>query len=484
MSLRKRLFLFVFTPVVVLCFGISINGAFQTRGQLIEDLDSDLRGSASSATNLLDQLTNQQIASLIGQPAVGSSRFTALVDLSTGEIVSQPATRDGVLLAVPDLPEPADLSRSLDEPFTLSGQEGDVNYRAIVTRLDGGRLFITAAPLDRIDALAKRLLIGSIIFVSLILLAMAGVVYVAIRSGLRPLREFIATTVRIAEGDLTERVETEQDDQAFAKIARATNHMMDEVEVSYEKERVGRQRLHELLTDAAHELRTPLTAIRGTVEMRSMGVLDTEDKLDTGFGGIDEHSRRMLGIVEGLIVIARVESSRPADHSPEATVVDLETVVRSQIEEFAAKHPTRRIDFRSGDADHHVAVEESLLRTAVNQLLDNAVGHTSDSAAIAVELCGDLGHSRLRVGDTGPGVPDEISDKVFDRFVRGDSSRARSTGGSGLGLSIVKSIADSANAEVRLLSNSADGCTFELMFPESPRLQPGNSSARSDIARG
>lgn len=470
MSLRRRLFLFVFIPVAVLYYGVSIFGVYQTRGRLIDDLDSDLSGSSASAASVLGQMTDEQLAQLMGQPDVGSSKFTALVNIATGDTLLSPSIQDGEALALPskqDL-EATELSRNLEIPFDLLSEDGSVGYRAVAFRLDGGRLLVTAEPLNRIDALTRRFLVGTLITGLLILSAMAAVVYIAIRSGLRPLRDFIDTTVRIAEGDLSERVDTEQDDSAFSKIALATNHMLDQVEVSYEKERIGRQRLNELVADAAHELRTPLTAIRGTIEMQSMGMIDTDDKLRMAFGGIDEHSERMVGIVEDLIVIARAENMRLDVESQAAPTVDLAVLAESQIALFIRKHPNRQVSLQASELDHLVAAEEALLRTAIDQLLDNTAVHTPDSTQVRVELSSDSDSIRLTVSDDGPGIPEDLSDRVFDRFVRCDPSRARTTGGAGLGLPMVQSIVESANGQVKLLANSDDGCTFELMLPRVP----------------
>lgn len=479
MSLRRRLFLLVFVPVAILYYGFGIFGVYQTRSQLIDDLDTDLLSSTSSAATVLEQLTTDEISHLIAQPGVESPRLTAVVDVASGEILVQRSLQDGETLPPPadDDLLPSELARNLNTAFTIASTDGTVDYRAVATRLDGGRLLIAAQPLDRINSLTQRFLIGTLLTGLMILAAMAAAVYVGIRSGLRPLRRFIDTTVRVAEGDLTERVDTQQDDPAFAKIAHATNHMLDQVELSYEKERVGRQRLNELVADAAHELRTPLTAIRGTIEMRAMGAIDTDDKLRTAFRGINEHSERMVDIVEDLIVIARAENMRLDVQSQTTSIVDLEAVVRSQVSKVADTHPNRAIDFKPTTRAHEVAADEALLRTAIDQLLENAITHTPEHAPISVQLTSDDEHTHLTIADAGHGVPEDIRDRIFDRFVRGDQSRARTTGGAGLGLSIVQSIIESANGTVALTSNSTAGSTFEVTLPLYHRSTGGQATS-------
>lgn len=471
MSLRRRLFLFVFVPIAVLYYAFGIYGVYQTRSQLIADLDDDLASTSANSADFLDPLSTEEIEALIRQTGTDSPRVTAVTEITTGNVFISPSTRTGELQSPPSEADlsAAQLANRLDTPFTLQSADGTLDYRAIATRIDGGRLVVTAQGLDRIDSLTQQFLIGTLITGLLILAAMAAVVYIGIRSGLRPLKRFIETTTRVADGDLTERVDTHQDDPGFTEIALATNHMLDQVEQSYEQQRLGRKRLNELVADAAHELRTPLTAIRGTVDMRNMGAIDTEDQLRVAFRGLDEHSQRMMGIVEDLIVIARAENMRLGAQTQTTSIVDLQTMTADLVTAFAQANPNRTIDFEATDGEHEVEADEGLLRTAITNILDNAASHTPNAAAINVALTSDDTHTHLAFTDTGPGIPNEISETVFDRFVRADTSRARTTGGAGLGLSIVESIVESAGGSVALASNSPEGCTFEITLPRYRR---------------
>lgn len=468
MSLRRRLFLRVFIPVAALYYALGFFGVSQVRGELIDDIDQDLAINAEAAAALLEPLDTPTIVDLITDTAAegGSVSLTVLVDIPTGGIAISPTARLAEPLAVPD-PEsfqPERLAPILDQPFDVTSADGDLEYRAIATRIDGGRLIVVAEPLDRINSLTNRLLIGALITGLFILGAMAAVVFLAIRSGLTPLHKFVETTSRVAEGDLTERVDPEQPDPGFAQLATATNHMLDRIQHSYDQQRTGRQRLNQLINDAAHELRTPLTAIRGTIDMHRLGALNG-DNLDTAIDGLDHHAARMTQLVEDLITIARAENHHTGDQSTSA--VELDALTQQRVRALELANPERRITLEiQPDQPYSVDADAALLADAVDHLLDNAITHTNGTD-IAARLTGNHKSVQLAIHDTGPGIPPDLQDRIFDRFTRTDPSRNRNSGGSGLGLAIAKTITEAAGGQLTLQTSPTTGTTFTIQLPLS-----------------
>jgi len=480
-SLRRRLFLFVFVPVVLSYLAFGLFGTFQTRSQLIADLDNDLILTAANTAAVLEQLETQEITTLL-EPARSqrSPQFTVLVAVRSGEIALDPASGldEPGQRPEPSAFAPASLAATLGEPFELSSVDGTIDYRAVATRIDGGRLVVVGQSLERIDALARSWVIGTILTGVFIAAAMAAVVQFAIRSGLKPLDDFVSTTTRIAQGDLSERVNTNQTTPAFAQVAAATNTMLDEIEQSNEQRRLARQQLNDLIANAAHELRTPLTAIRGTVDMQKMGMLNEDERRSVAFAGLDQHSDRMAKIVEDLIVLARADNLRMAVQTDTSSIVDIGAAITARVDHFASLNAaTHVVSAEVADGVHEVAGDERLLQTAIDHLLQNAVQHTPPGTSVTVNVSSTNDDVHVAVSDTGNGIPAELQDTLFERFARADDSRARSTGGTGLGLSIVKSVLQSAGGDVALSSHPEAGCELVITLPKFARTIGDDTSA-------
>jgi two-component system, OmpR family, sensor kinase len=250
---------------------------------------------------------------------------------------------------------------------------------------------------------------------------------------LRPLRQLSATATRVTETDLSQRVPVATDDD-LGELAGAFNTMLDRLSTAIETQR-------RFLDDAGHELRTPLTVLRGHLE-----VLDPDDPADvreTRDLLLDETSR-MGQIVEELVLLAKAERADFVTLAP----VDLGRFT-DDVHDKARALGARRwvVDAR---ADVEVAAEAHRLTQAVLQLADNAVKFTGadDQVGIGTEVFdGPSGRAvRLWVRDTGPGVPPEEAERIFDRFSRGSTTGG--VPGSGLGLAIVRAIAQGHGGDV------------------------------------
>ncbi|MFD7023729.1 sensor histidine kinase [Promicromonospora sukumoe] len=250
---------------------------------------------------------------------------------------------------------------------------------------------------------------------------------------LRPLRQLSATATRVTETDLSQRVPVATDDD-LGELAGAFNTMLDRLSTAIETQR-------RFLDDAGHELRTPLTVLRGHLE-----VLDPDDPADvreTRDLLLDETSR-MGQIVEELVLLAKAERSDFVTLAP----VDLGRFT-DDVHDKARALGARRwvVDAR---ADVEVAADAHRLTQAVLQLADNAVKFTGadDQVGIGTQVFdGPSGRAvRLWVRDTGPGVPPEEADRIFDRFARGSTTGG--VPGSGLGLAIVRAIAQGHGGDV------------------------------------
>jgi two-component system, OmpR family, sensor kinase len=257
-------------------------------------------------------------------------------------------------------------------------------------------------------------------------------------------------------------------DDEVADLARTLAEMLAALDSARSETEAMLERQREFVADASHELRTPLTSILANLELLE-AELRGEDREIAGSALRSSH--RMRRLVADLLLLARADAGREAKREP----VDLGHVAREAAGEVA---PTSYDHELSLDADGEGlvvdGVPDELHRLAVN-LIENAMRHTPPGTIIHAGVQRDNGSVVLAVEDNGPGVPPELGERIFDRFVRGlGDSAAR--GGSGLGLAIVRAVAESHGGSVTLESPPGGGARFVVRLPASEK-QPAPDDA-------
>jgi signal transduction histidine kinase len=220
--------------------------------------------------------------------------------------------------------------------------------------------------------------------------------------------------------------------------------------------------MREFMADASHELRTPLAIIRAEAEVsleQERSVFDYKQCL----GIIRDQSKRMTRIVSDMLALARADAGQQKLRLEELYLNDLIEECCNAAQALALPRGVR-LTFEAGEDISFCGDEELLKRMAVN-LLDNAIQYTPSGGSVSVQLKADTSAAQLIVSDTGIGIAPECASRVFDRFYRVDSSRRRSDGGSGLGLSIVKLAAEAHKGCVELSSQPGSGSTFTVSLP-------------------
>lgn len=310
--------------------------------------------------------------------------------------------------------------------------------------------YVMASALDQSLAAENAVMRTYAIVCCVALVLLGFFAWLVVSRLLRPLRQLSATATRVTETDLSQRVPVATDDD-LGELAGAFNTMLDRLSTAIETQR-------RFLDDAGHELRTPLTVLRGHLE-----VLDPDDPADvreTRDLLLDETSR-MGQIVEELVLLAKAERSDFVTLAP----VDLGRFT-DDVHDKARALGARRwvVDAR---ADVEVAADAHRFTQAVLQLADNAVKFTGadDQVGIGTQVFdGPSGRTvRLWVRDTGPGVPPEEADRIFDRFARGSTTGG--VPGSGLGLAIVRAIAQGHGGDVVVERSDGGGARFVMTWP-------------------
>ncbi|GAA1037170.1 HAMP domain-containing sensor histidine kinase [Virgisporangium ochraceum] len=337
-------------------------------------------------------------------------------------------------------------------------------YRLLATELSDGRVIITGLPIDDVYDTLERLAYVEI-GVSLLALLAAGLGGSAlIRVTLKPLNRVAATAGRVAElplheGDvaLAERVPEIYTDPRteVGQVGAALNRMLGHVAGAFAARQASETRLRKFVADASHELRTPLAAIRGYAEPGRREGVDAEPVLIK----VETQAKRMTALVEDLLLLARLDAGRPLERGP----VDLTALVVESVGDAHVAGPEHRWRLDLPDEPVVVAGDAARLHQVLANLLANARTHTPPGTEVTVRI---TPAGELSVTDNGPGIPAELQPNLFQRFTRGDSSRARAAGGSstGLGLSIVDAVVRAHGGDVRV--DSVPGRTaFTVTLP-------------------
>ena len=274
------------------------------------------------------------------------------------------------------------------------------------------------------------------------------------KRGLRPLSAMTRSLMRVGPKRLHERVPPADWPRELQPVAIAFDDMLDRLEDSF-------TRLSQFSADLAHELRTPLANIRGEAE-----VALTRPRSPNEYEAVIESSvaecARLSGIIDNLLFLARAEA---AESKVQRSLFD----GRSAIERIAAYNEAiaeeRQLTITC-QGEGEVYADPILFGRAVSNLVDNAVRFTPDGGQIAIVLTANAQGAEVVVSDTGCGIPAAHISRIFDRFYRVDPSR--STEGTGLGLALVKSIADLHAGSISVESEVGRGTAVTIRFPGQP----------------
>jgi signal transduction histidine kinase len=296
---------------------------------------------------------------------------------------------------------------------------------------------------------------------TVLLVGGAAIAVVVFGPARRRLRQLEIATERLGAGDLTVRA-TESGGDEVAQLARAFNRMAVDLAARAAALEDSNRARRQLLADVSHELLTPLTAMRGYLETLSMSEMRlAEATRDRYVRIVDEESRRLERIVGDLLELAKLEGAAPSFQQREVDVAAL-------FERVAARHErelaSRRIDLVRAvePGAGTISGDPERLEQVLQNLAFNALRYTPDGGRITLEARGTAEGLHLRVRDNGPGIPPEHLPRIFERFYKADASRAQ-TGGSGLGLSIAKTIVERHGGTISARNDG--GAVFEVTLP-------------------
>jgi two-component system, OmpR family, sensor kinase len=339
-------------------------------------------------------------------------------------------------------------------------------------------LMLRAYLLDRTDGQLRRAQVAATVARLTAIEAVAGAAVLALAGssawlilgrGLRPLRDVAETAAAIAAGDLSRRVPDSPVRSETGRLAAALNVMLGQIQAAFDERARSQDRLRRFVADASHELRTPLTSVRGYVELLRQGAVPPAG-VDDALRRVQDESARMGALVDDLLYLAHLDDAHLDSAHPggrfllRLAEVDLSAVVRDAVADASAVEPDRAFTL---DAPPRATVvgDADALRQVVGNLLANVRVHTPATAAVIVTVTAADREIRLEVRDTGPGMPPDVVERIFDRFYRASGSRDRVHGGSGLGMSIVAAVAATHGGTARVRSVPGQGTTVTVTLP-------------------
>jgi two-component system OmpR family sensor kinase len=275
------------------------------------------------------------------------------------------------------------------------------------------------------------------------------------------------TADSIAAGNLDQRVPGADDNTEVGRLARALNVMLERIQAAFSARLASEARLREsdrhlrqFVADASHELRTPIAAVSAYAELFERGAGQHTDDLPRVMTGIRTETARMDRLVNDLLTLARLDEGLPLEIMP----VELVGVSAEAVHTAITVGPAWPVQFTASQPVE-VMGDAVRLRQVVDNLLANVRAHTPEGTAATVRVDQVGGLAQIVVHDNGPGMPSEEAARVFERFYRVDAARARTSGGSGLGLSIVSAIVTAHGGTVSASSGPGEGMTVTVTIP-------------------
>ncbi len=394
-------------------------------------------------------------------------------------------------------------ARSVDLP-------GLGGYRVEAATTTEGDTVLVGIPSAEVSGALTTLIVVEVCVTAAGLLAasIAGTVLVGV--ALRPLRRVAATATRVSElplhsGEvaLLERVpDAEADPRTeVGQVGAALNRMLGHVGSALTARQESETRVRQFVADASHELRTPLASIRGYAELtrRATGSREAPERDPVtrhALGRIESEADRMTGLVEDLLLLARLDSGRPLSYGSTdllPLVVDAISDVRAADQGAPGQDARHRWRLELPAEPVTVRADPDRFQQVLVNLLANARTHTPPGTTVTVSVRPPVragGRVTLEVRDDGPGIPAELLPHVFERFARGDASRSRgagrgtgaATGSTGLGLAIVQAVVSAHGGRVRV--DSEPGRTvFVIELPVGAGEARHAGSAGADEAR-
>jgi two-component system sensor histidine kinase TrcS len=481
-SLRRQLLLGVLAVVTVVLVTVGVVSVLSLRGYVTAISDADVAESLDALSNSYTRYRNGEHTSAHpGTPPVAQAmlEFTGqtpgnlIAVVHDGDVIGSAAfSEDQPKPAPPDVIRAIEAQSWADAP-PRTVRLGSLGTYRVDSRGDGSDLLIVGVSVKLADQIMARKYITTTVLVAVALVVTAGLTIWVVGYALRPLRRVAATAAEVAVMPLTGddhrigvrvRVEDTDPDNEVGIVGHTLNRLLDNVDSALAHRVDSDLRMRQFLTDASHELRTPLAAIQGYAELTRQDSSALPPTTEYALARIESEARRMALLVDELLLLSRLGEGEDLQNED----VDLAELVINAVNDAAVAAPAHEWVKELPAGPVWVRGDHARLHQLVSNLLSNARKHTPPGVTVTTAITchrgdPDAPHAELTVADDGPGIDADLLPRLFERFVRADTSRSNGSG-IGLGLAIVNSIVKAHHGSVS--AESADGRTvFRVRLP-------------------
>jgi two-component system OmpR family sensor kinase len=449
LPIRARVTLLTAALVAVVLAAGGVLLYVQLRSGMLETVDDGLR---LRADNLVRATEPETEVAREGTPDEPEEAFAQLISADGTVLTSSPGIGERPLVPADSLRQ-LGTGRFFETILTTAGDKEPARLLAVPDAT--GRVVVVGASLedqsDTLADLATMLTIGG----PVVLMLVGGIGWLMARAALRPMERMREQAAAISASEPGRRLPVPRTGDEVARLGQTLNAMLTRLEDALERER-------RFVADASHELRTPLANLKAELEL-ALGRSRSAEELEGAIQSATEETQRLARLAEDLLVLARADRGRlPVEREP----VDVAQLVGSSADPFLARA-------QQGGVELEARVPEGLradldpvrIRQAIGNLLDNALAHTSPGGRVTIEAALVDGAMFLEVRDTGQGFPAEFLARAFEPFARPDASRSRTDGGVGLGLAIVRAVAEAHGGAAEVRNRPEGGASVLLRLP-------------------
>lgn len=458
-SIKGKLILWLSLVMAVFLAGASFYLHNRLDRIVLESVDNLLHSKVQLITGLIivDELHIELELSEVVQGEYAwpkSGHYYRVLNWNAKEIVRSPSLEN--FAEFPPVKVP--LSTSEDHETMSRGPAGEpVRWLTATFQASGGQHLVVQAGESLTESHRLMNVFTRILWIAApfgLILLLAGSVFI-VNISLKPLKSFSDSIGRITHKNLNDRVDPGHQDKELHELTNSFNTMLDRLESAFEQEQ-------RFVSDASHELRTPISVIKSQCDVilrRERTPHEYRESLEM----VRVVSSKMTGLVESLLAIAQLDAAVPMSRHEPVSVAGLAQSAVYIIRPIAEEH---QVTVRYGEIAEEARVmgDSTKLTEVLVNLVENGVRYNRHGGSVVVDVACRNNEVVVSVRDTGQGIPEEARERIFDRFWRAD--KARSTGGSGLGLSIVKRIVEAHDGRIGVESVVGEGSCFTVYLPE------------------
>jgi signal transduction histidine kinase len=467
-SIQRRLIATVLISQALLASGVLLAGIYYTQRRLVATLDEAMQAHAMSVAALVRYEEDKS-----GHVYFDQSLLPPSIDPDHADLFAVWTENSGLLAHSPNWPPELEVPADGDNHWSFRLRHH--HYRGlrvmrvpVLDREDGPSFqpqtltIVYASPLHRVEEQVRNAGVF-ISAASLILLGLTGILsYWGIRRGLSPLQQLAGEAAKISSQNWHLNVAGDVEHIAELRpLAQSMTTMLARLENSFTQQR-------EFLGSAAHELKTPVAILKSTLQSL-LQVPRASEEYRLGVEQSLEDLERLEQLLHWMMRLARAEQWAHGALRRDLPVTDVKTSLQEAIERMRPLADARQTKIRlSAEADVRLRADPEDLHLVWANLLENAVQYSPERGVVEIVLQSANGQpARVVVSDQGTGIPQEDLPHIFERFYRGDPSRARATGGFGLGLAIVKALVEAYGGTIRADSQPGEGTRMTVELPAS-----------------